>query len=406
MRIQTIIGLLVVGSVWGCVSFKSNELYIEPTGDIEAPFHSSDEIYTDYITSEAWITEDKNCVTVEATSEAAFKGSLGLHLKWNRTKSGCPWLGLGFGWDNWTAKDLANIKDKSSLQFFVKSVGTEREVLPWAIGIEDYTGASAWLGMSKNAYVDRNVGNGWSKIELPLSEFNWVEQDCNPSNIKQVIFQFEADGEVFIDEIRLVPYEGGYRKRATFKTIAESGFIVDGEKNDAIWQTVPQYLGKETVRLAIANDKLCIAVEVLDDTPMQNNQTGKEIYNGDCFEILFSTDYKADPKRPYPLSSDHHIGFALGDKIAVWDWTREKALNPKEVAVSKTERGYVFEAKLDLVSLGIPTLVYGHLYSLDFAIDKGNLEEGRTQQLIWNSTDPNFFKYPSQWGEMYIQEIN
>ena len=395
--------ILIVAGIAGCgVSVKPNELYIPVFNPNDTVFYSASEIYSDYLTSEAWATESEKCITVKATKEAAYDGGLGLHIKWNRQGEGCPWLGIGFGWDNWTGKDLSKIKNNAAIQFWVRMAEGERTMLPWAIGLEDYAGASAWLGMSGNALLADKVTTEWARVVLPLSEFNWDEQDCDASNIKQIIFQLEADGEVFMDEIKIVPYSGGYRKRANVTTIAASDFIVDGKMDDAIWNTQQYAFGRNTVHLAVMGNYLCIAAKVVDADPLTNLYEGQKIWDGDCFEIAFSTDPEAPQKRSLYLSTDQHIGIAIRENLYAWDWQDERQLKQLQMAVQKTTDGYILEAKLDLTELDARPFQIGQLYGLELAVDHGN-EKGRDKQERWNDqANAMFHLNPTYWGEMYI----
>jgi len=284
----------------------------------------------------------------------------------------------------------------------------ERANLPWAIGLEDFTGSQAWLGMKVEAIKAEKITDEWTRIELPLSEFNWVEQSADPSNIKQILFQFEADGELYMDEINIVPYEGGFRQRANVFTLpVEDQMVIDGKKGDAIWNTTPQFIGDDKIYLAIQNNKLLIAAEVNDPSPAQNNQTGENIFNGDAIEFAFSTDAEVDPKRPYLLSSDVHLGFAIGDKITAWNWRSKQPVKAFEAQKTITDSGYVFEAAIDLKAMDI-SLRQEALYGLEIAIDRGDLNQ-RQEQSRWNSKEnPDFNKSPSLWGEMFLvpTEIN
>lgn len=391
----------------GCVEFQENQLYID-TGNSEEVFYSSSEIYADYFTSEAWVTEGTDCVSVTPTQKAAYRGDLGLHLQWDKTSEGCPWLGLGFGWDNWTGKDLSKVKNNGAIEFYVRMKEGERANLPWAIGLEDFTGSQAWLGMQVEAIKAEKITDEWTRIELPLSEFNWIEQSADASNIKQILFQFEADGELYMDEINIVPYEGGFRQRAHVFTLSgEDQMLIDGKKGDAIWNTTPQFIGDDKIYLAIQNNKLLIAAEVNDPNPAQNNQTGENIFNGDALEFAFSTDSEVDPKRPYLLSSDVHIGFAIGDKITAWNWRSNQPVKAFKAEKTITDSGYIFEAAIDLKAMDI-SLRQEALYGLEIAIDRGDINQ-RHEQSRWNSKEnPDFNKSPSLWGEMYLvpAEIN
>jgi hypothetical protein len=396
-----VIALLIAGFA-GCVSVKQNQLYIPVFNPNDTAFYSASEIYSGQITSEVWATQSENCIQISSSKEAAYEGGLGLHVKWNRQGEGCPWLGIGFGWDNWTGKDLSKIKNNAAVQFWVRMAEGERTMLPWAIGLEDYSGASAWLGMSGNALLAEKVTTEWSRVVLPLSEFNWEELDCNPSNIKQIIFQLEADGEVYMDEIKIVPYAGGYRNRANLITIRNADFKVDGKAGDAIWTTDEYAFGNNKVHMAVMDKYLCVAAQVVDPDPLTNPYEGQKVWDGDCFELAFSTDPEAPQKRSIYLSTDQHIGIAIREALYAWDWQDERELKRVKMAVEKTEDGYIFEAKIDLSELDVAPFQSGQLYGLEIAVDHGD-ETGRDRQERWNDqANAMFHLNPTYWGEMYI----
>jgi hypothetical protein len=406
MRNAIQLGLWLAGLFWvaaGCVEFKPNVLYVDPDADKPKPFFISSEIYSEQFTSEGWKTmAPEGCLSVETSANAAYKGSLGLHIKWNRVKEGCPWLGFGFGWDNWTGKNLTRIKNTAAIVFYVRMPEGERTNLPWAIGLEDYAGGQAWLGMNKNAIKADKISTEWTKIELPLSEFNWDEQQADASIIKQILFQVEADGEIFIDEIHIAPYTGGFRKRAHLSTLPPLSLSLDAPTGDAIWSTDTLDIEGNTVHLAIENGFLCIATNIADKTPLQNSKTGKDIYDGDGFEIAFSTDLAAKRTRLNYRMSDQHIGFALGKDLKMWNYRTREALQFTEAKTWKTPTGYVFKARIQLAELGINEFEAGQLYGLEMAINKGT-EKGRDKQLRWNDpSNPGFHENPSLWGEMLI----
>lgn len=386
----------------GCVSVKPNQLYIPVFNPNDTMFYSANEIYTGHITSEVWATVSEGCIAVSSSKEAAHSGDLGMHIKWNRQGEGCPWLGIGFGWDNWTPKDLSGVKNNGAIEFWVKMVEGERPMLPWAIGIEDYSGSGAWLGMSGNALMAEKVTTEWAKVVLPLSEFNWGEQDCDPSNVKQVIFQLEADGEVYIDDIKIVPYSGGYRKRVNLNSLNEADFVVDGQVGDAIWNTKAYSFGNNKVHMALIDKYLCVAAKVVDATPLTNPYEGQKIWDGDCFELAFSGDKQAPQIRGNYLSTDQHIGIALREKLYAWDWQHERQLKQLEMAASRTDDGYILEAKIDLSELEIVPFEMGELYGLEIAVDHGSAN-GRDRQERWNEESvAGFHINPALWAEMYI----
>jgi hypothetical protein len=387
----------------GCVTLKQNELYVDSVSVNDTVFYISSEIYKDYVTSEGWVTEDKRCMTAKTSKEAAFEGELGIDLSWNRTKEGCPWLGFGFGWDNWTGKDLSQIKNTAAIQFHVRMVAGERVSLPWAIGLEDFTGSQAWLGMSANAIKAEKITTQWTRVELPLSEFNWEEQGADVNNIKQIIFNTEADGRVFIDEIKIVPYSGGYRNRANLKNLAGDSFIVDGQIIDSLWATEPIAFGANQLHLAVENNYLCVALKVIDANPLENSFDGNDIFQGDALELAFNTDVQANSRRTRYLSTDKHIGIGFsGDQIKAWDWRNEKEFKVLEYKTQLTKDGYIFEAKIEFSELNAEAFLNQTLYGFEVAVDHGDVN-GRIRQERWNDPVNNgFYENPSRWGELYL----
>lgn len=387
----------------GCVSVKQNSLYIEDLDLNDTLFYISSEIYADYVTSEGWVTEDKSCITAKTTKEAAYEGELGIDLTWDRTKEGCPWLGFGFGWDSWTGKDLSQIKNTAAIQFHVRMVEGERTNLPWALGLEDFTGAQAWLGMSTNAIKADKITTEWTRVELPLSEFNWEEQGADVSNIKQIIFNTEADGRVYIDEIKIVPYSGGFRNRATLKNLSSIGFVADGQTSDDLWKTDTISFGSNELHIAVDSNFLCIALRVKDETPLQNSFEQKEVFRGDALELAFSTDPEANSRRTRYLSTDQHIGIGFSNnEIKTWDWQHEREFEVHEYHLQQTDDGYIFEAKIKFSELNASNFQNKTLYGLELAVDHGDVN-GRLSQERWNNQSNNgFYENPSLWGELYL----
>jgi hypothetical protein len=365
-------------------------------------FFRSSTIYSDFLTSEAWSTKADDYIQMEGINAAAYKGDLGIHLTWNSTPKDAPWLGVGFGWDNWTGKNLSAIKKTGAIEFWVRTKSGTRISLPMAVGLEDFTGAQAWLGITPKAIKADKISSTWTRIELPLSEFNWQEQDADASNIKQIIFNLAADGELFIDEIQIVPYEGGFRQRAIVTNLPSQNFVADGQKKDTLWSTAAYKIGKNDVHLALKGDVLCVGLEVIDDSPFQNSFTGADSYKGDGFELAFSTDPNAYNSRNRLLFSDQHLGFAFGDEITVYNYRTKKAVKGLKTGYRLTEKGYIFETEIPLSALGPIAFEAGELYGLEMAINLGDKAK-RTQQLRWNN--PNSVGYgenPALWGEIYI----
>jgi len=160
-------------------------------------------IYTNQLLSDSWVTQtDKTCLSI-VNEQVPGESNQALHIVWNKqAEVGCPWLGLGFGWDNWAAKDLIDMEKTYCLAFQVKSNGASWKTMPWAIGIEDYMGVQAYIGVVEKYVVGKEIGKEWTTLRIPLTEFTFNEWGLSTGSVKQLIFQFEASGDVYLDNIR------------------------------------------------------------------------------------------------------------------------------------------------------------------------------------------------------------
>jgi hypothetical protein len=197
---------LVVICLAGCVSVQPKGLY-EMAGDPE-PLNvygfSQLEIFKDDITSEVWFTENQTCLNVKQERDQKFDGSGAIRIKWDKQAGGCPWLGLGIGWSGWAGKDFSQIYDKAALSFRVKTDQKPMNGLPWAIGFEDYGGSQKWTGGTPDIVVNGPISDKWTQVKIPLTKFDMQYGDFDIYAIKQLLFQFESNGEVFVDHIEIV----------------------------------------------------------------------------------------------------------------------------------------------------------------------------------------------------------
>jgi hypothetical protein len=146
-----------------------------------------------------WTAGTAACLKAKLTAQNTYL------INWNKPGGGCPWVGLGVGWDQWSGKNLGPIVDVAAVELVVRvPEGQPVKSFPWAFGLEDYSGRQAWMGMSADRILNGPVGPGYRAIRLPLTAFNWREMKTDPSNIKQFLLQFEADGVVEIHSIRIV----------------------------------------------------------------------------------------------------------------------------------------------------------------------------------------------------------
>ena len=132
-----------------------------------------------------------------------------LHLNWNKVD--CDWVGFGNSWSNFEADDISELYDNSAIRIEVKTVDDEQQFLPFVVGLEDYSGGNSFVFSDTRKYLDglKISDDEWSYIYLPLWHFDFSQQGVDPFGIKQVVIQLEGAGNIYLKEIKVVPFDKG-----------------------------------------------------------------------------------------------------------------------------------------------------------------------------------------------------
>lgn len=393
----------------GCsvVNFKTTELYQNPPAQPEPAnvdgFYSVT-VFEDFISAEMWFTENKTCIDVTQITDNNASGAGSLKLKWNKDNGLCDWVGIGIGWDGWVGKDVSNIIDKAAFQFKFRAVEGELKNLPLACALEDYSGGQAWAGFSPKTIEGGVIDNEWTTVTIPLDDFDFKLLDCDATNIKQMLIQFEASGEVYLDEIKVVPYSGSTKNTATMAQCTEAKApTIDGALTESIYNSEPSLtINEHTFHLTYDNEYLYLAANIVDKHPLQNDRTESNIWDGDAIELAITGNAEADPKRKRYLMSDVQLGFRCSEEVYVWSWRASEQLTDVQAQTKRTENGYTLEARIPLKHLGYAQFKPGNTYGLEIAVDNG-AGNGRVSQECWNSgSNSNFHQNPSLWGRVLV----
>ena len=344
-----------------------------------------------------WTSEGSNCVSGKITADA---NSQNLLVKWNQGGSDCDWVGMGFGWDSWSGKDLGYVADTLALELTVRSTSEPFTNIPWAFCLEDYSGGQAWMGFNKGFLEDKSIGKEWSKVTVPLQLFPYEEFDVDLTNIKQLLIQMFSGGEIEIQSIQLIPIQGKLKKELIAKERTKS-ITIDGDLSD--WQeSFTQVDDSYEFAIRHSEDSLYFAFNITDSSPRQNNGQKENLWKGDAIEIAFSTNPDADKKRKFLLLSDQHIGINCGENPYIWNWKSNATVDVANFSVKLTHKGYSVE-------MAIPNNMFysfkpkaGFILDLEVALDSGTLE-GRDEQIRWNSGfETGFHQSPKNWGVLIL----
>lgn len=392
-----------------CVEFKDAGLYSIPAPTDSRPsiggFYALT-IFSDYLGDENWHSEYEQCLSVGNSSQFAHQGEGGLHLRWNRQGEGCAWTGMGFGWNGWAPKDMSQMASETAISFYVKSPKGEQKSLPWAVALEDYSGRQAFAGVFPSTIQGGVISDKeWTQVIIPLRNFDYRENDFDLSIVKQFMIQFEASGEIYLDDISLIPYEAGKAREAKAPLQQDAQIRIDGLASEATWMLSDSiHIGPHLLRIAADSSFLYLHADIADETPLQNIQEGKDIWNGDAIEIALSTNQEADPTRRFLLMSDQHLGIRVNDQPKVWNWQGQRALDACKIEVIAKNDRYALEAAIPWKSLSTTPLSSGS-YALELAIDLGDQAGSRQEQMRWNSAGmEGFHQNPSLWGKLILEQ--
>jgi len=155
----------------------------------------------DFSNNNGWGLMTNDCKMVEWTNAEKASGEKSLHLKWDTGSENCRLNSFGVSWNKWHPVDMSSIRETAAFEFDLKMANNSAAKIPLKIGFEDYDRAKAYATLT-NEFVDGgNYDTQWRKVRIPLSA---ISGHLNFKTIKQAYFTMEGNGEVFLDNFRLV----------------------------------------------------------------------------------------------------------------------------------------------------------------------------------------------------------
>lgn len=139
-----------------------------------------------FINNNGWGLMQDECRDIKIENET-------ITTEWN-AQDNCGAIQMGISWNKWFPIDMRSIDKDAHLQLSLKptSGSTPGDIL---VHLQDYSGAT-----SKNrAVLSASGGNSIVQVSL-----NLLLEGINASNVKQVLFTFEGEGAVEIDDIELL----------------------------------------------------------------------------------------------------------------------------------------------------------------------------------------------------------
>lgn len=348
------------------------------------------DIFKDQIGQEVWYTQSQ-CLTVRQEVDLMPGGESGMYLEWNKLRPDCGvdnnWFGLGIGWDGWAAKDIYGIIDSAAIRLKVKSAGGDIKGLPLAMCLEDYADKQAWIGLTPDRIVNAPiVDDEWRDVVLPLNAFDWNEQNANPSNIKQMIIQFEAEGSMIVDKIDLIRKPAPPRYRTDIVVTADT-LILDGFADRSMQREPNIELPSGKAIWLTANERyISLFLEAA-----VNDKRGEIV----GLDLVLSSNAEAPDRRKGRIMSDHWFATDLRKGAS-----RSVSMN-KELTKGGTARSIRGERQSIEWLIHQPEALYSGLKAgEELLLDLRITFERRGEQIteIWNCQTEEFGEVPLRWG--------
>ncbi len=157
-----------------------------------------------------WGVKNNDCKQVSFSSTNSYIGNDHLHIKWDASK--CNYVGIGFKWGNYKAKNLTTILESTAIELRVRIDTGELSTIPMFFILVDYAGKQCRANINYLNLEEGKIDTQWRRIRIPLSAFNYEKRNVNMSNIKEMRLEFQRKGDLHIDNIVIVPHEHHYKK--------------------------------------------------------------------------------------------------------------------------------------------------------------------------------------------------
>ena len=144
-----------------------------------------------------------------------------LHLNTDMDQN-CEWVGMGIGWDGWQPKDLSDIVDKAAIEFMARVDGPIVYKVPIVFILEDYESNQCYATANYLGIDGGVITNDWTKVTIPLSSFSYLTNTIDLTNIKQLLMQCYDKIDIYIDNIKIIPYVHKYKRLNPNLTVRDS----------------------------------------------------------------------------------------------------------------------------------------------------------------------------------------
>jgi len=161
------------------------------------------EIFDDaFINNNSWGLISDKCQTIELSDKESSIGQKSIYAKWDTNTENCKLTSFGVSWNKWHPVDLTTVRQNSAIQFDIKILSDNANNFKFKVGFEDYDRTKSFANLSAEFVAGGKFSDDWTTVIIPLSA---VSNEVNYTKIKQLYFDLEGKGEVYIDNIQMIP---------------------------------------------------------------------------------------------------------------------------------------------------------------------------------------------------------
>ncbi len=157
---------------------------------------------------------------------------------------------MGIGWDGWQGKNLSGVMSNAAIEFMARVNDDPIYSIPIVFILEDYTDNQCYATASYLGIEGGEVTNKWTRIIVPLSTFSYQTHNIDLTNIKQLLLQCYDKVDIYIDDIKIIPYNHNYKNVSSLLTKKDTALPINifSESLNSSWGINNKYC--ENIKLS------------------------------------------------------------------------------------------------------------------------------------------------------------
>ena len=111
--------------------------------------------------------------------------------------------------------------EKSAIELMARVEKGYVTSLPIVFILEDYSDNQCYA-TANYLGIEGKIDESWTKVIVPLQSFSYIKNKIDLTNVKQLLLQCYDATDVYLDNIKIVPYEHNYERLEDNLTVYDS----------------------------------------------------------------------------------------------------------------------------------------------------------------------------------------